>query len=124
MKPLKQTDNETKLLESIIADLEIAEKAGDIEEQESFHNELHSFADRSDSLTVRRAAARVLNREMADMASYRGFLRLIAELEESGDRGALAQMIFDFSEFGRNTTTHPTIRALVAEVFAKRLNAA
>lgn len=124
MKPLKQTDNATKLFESIIADLEIAEKAGDIEEQESLHDELRSFADCHDSPTIKRSAARVLNREMADTASYKGFLRLVAELERSGDRAALAQMIFDFSEFGRNTTTHPTIRALVADVFAKRLNAA
>lgn len=121
MKASSQTDNETKLFESLIADLEIAEKAGDIEGQESLHDELHSFANSSDSPTIRRAAARVLNREMADMASYRGFLRLIAELEKSGDRAALAQMISDFSEFGRDTSTHPTVRVLVSDAFAKPL---
>jgi hypothetical protein len=123
MKPFKQIDNETALLKSVIDDLRIAEGAGDIENQESLHSELYPFAYLSDYPSIRKAASRVINREMSDMASFRGFLRLIAELEESGG-GELAQMLSDFAEFGRNTTTHPSIRALVAGALVTRRNAA
>jgi len=124
MKPFKQIDNETALLKSVIDDLRIAEEAGDIENQESLHSELHPFAMYSDNPTIRKAASRVIIREMSDMASFRGFLRLIAELEKSGGRGELAQMLFDFAAFGRDATTHPSIRALVADALVTRRNAA
>lgn len=124
MKPLKQVDNETKLFDSMIADLKIAEQAGDIEAQEDAHSELDAFAKHADNPTIREAASRVINREMSDMASFRGFLRLIAELEESGGRGELAQMLADFAVFGRNTTTHQSISALVADALVTRRNAA
>ncbi|TGT63721.1 hypothetical protein EN813_010140 [Mesorhizobium sp. M00.F.Ca.ET.170.01.1.1] len=127
MKP-QQTDNETKLFNSVIADLRIAEEARDTEAQEDLHSELAAFAMSFENPTVRRAVAKVVNREMADMSTHKSFLREIAELKRSG-RGrvtvtgedVLEHTISAFFEFGRDPSTHPTVRALVSDAFAKPL---
>lgn len=128
MKPLEETTiNETKLFESVIADLKIAEQADDVEAQEDLHSELAAFAMRFENPTVRRAVAKVVDRKMADMSTYKSFLREIAELKRSG-RGlvtvtgedVLEHLISAFSEFGRDPSTHPTVRTLVSDAFSSR----
>ncbi|ESZ41013.1 hypothetical protein X731_24640 [Mesorhizobium sp. L2C054A000] len=125
MKPITHTNNEIKLFEGAIADLKIAEGAGDIAEQEFLHAELCAFADCSDNAAIRKAAAKIANRAMADVSCYRGFLEEIAHIESktASNVAELERMRRDFAAFGRGTT-NPTVRAMVSEALARRRNAA
>lgn len=126
MKSSKRRGNWAVLFEGIVADLNAAEKSGDVAEQECLHAELGGFAYHAEDPIVRKAAARLVNREMADVSIYRGFVEEIAQIESgaiASSADELQRMYTDFAEFG-NETTNPAVRALVAEALTRRRNAA
>ncbi|MER9166210.1 hypothetical protein NKI12_02325 [Mesorhizobium australicum] len=123
MKQSKRVNSETALFESVIAELKVAEKVGDVAEQESLHAELSAFAMSSRNSKIRKAASELANGEMADMSCYRGFVEQITDSANAGNAIDLERTYLAFAEFG-SETTNPTVRMLVAEALAERRNVA